>query len=1212
MPTPSRTVRVFLSSTFRDFAEERDLLVRKVFPELRRKCRERQVELVDVDLRWGITEEEAQQGKVLPICLAEIDRSRPYFIGFLGERYGSIPDVDQYDLSLLMEQPWLDEHRGGKSITELEILHGVLNNPDMAGQAFFYFRDPEYSYSKGGDYLSESPEDQVKLDLLKQRIRESGFPVVENYPDPEVLAKRVMDDLWQLIESAYPENKVPDQLDLMKRRHETYSASRQGLYIGGEEYLATLDQIMGSTMHKPVMVTGDSGGGKSTLLANWARSFSHQNPDAFVLEHYLATGADNAEATTMVTRLLREIARFTGEDLLLEGDPRKALYLFHEWLSKAGAFARQQGGKFILVLDGLDKMTGGGGLDWFPRHLPEGVSIVASCLPGLVYDAIATRMAFEQVIVTPFSRTDCEVFIHRYLEKFRKPLPQELVQLVLQHPHCGNPLFLRTLLEEMRIFGVHEQLRQKLEHYLESITIDDLFEKVLERVEADNRPADVKAVLEVLWAAKESFAEDELLEISGVPPAVWAAIHIALDDSLIGDIGRVLFCHDYMRKAVEDRYLATEEDRARIRICMAEFCAHAMQSNRKDISPYVRRNAVVHFLEAQNWDNAAAALSDVEYIEARARTQELSSMLIDYRAALHLLPEGESERQAEDARQAELDRYAREMHDYAATWTRIREGSSEAQPTLPRPVESVGFWSEEEIAAERKRISEAPNRLDILKAFRIFVATNSAPLEKYTAQEGFVANLARNHAPAGPVHEEGGRRLEPLQCVKLIRDFSIEITDDYTESGCETIFEGHVGTINAIAISTDGRRTVTGGDDKTVRVWNNDVGVCEIVLVGHNEAVTSVAVSAQGSMVLSGSYDGTLRLWNIHSGECIKTISDDMRITSVAMTPDGRYAVSAYSDYSLRVWDLFLGECVRIFNGHEGRIVSVAISSDGCRAISGSVDKTLRFWDITSGECLNVIEAHSKEITCVTASANCQKIVTGSWEEELAFWEGEIDNMDGLTITDNEHYYSEHERILRYNLSVSATSDFKIVAAVCGDGSLKLWDVNSAKCLVEFANPDTANKVAIRPDGHFFYINDDKGNIHKWNAEATGNFNMDWDEWENWMFLRKSDRNTAFDEESSHEIFDSGCSISDEFLLKGSEDSTLKLILKETGKCIAKFFLRDLSKDGNDWANSNRLIIGNTSGYGGIKQFDYKGQLRNHRVSLFRLENLDSVRISEK
>ena len=75
MNNKSRIIRVFLSSTFRDFAEERDLLVKKVLPMLRRLHHKRQVELVDVDLRWGITEEEAQQGKVLPNSLAEIDRS---------------------------------------------------------------------------------------------------------------------------------------------------------------------------------------------------------------------------------------------------------------------------------------------------------------------------------------------------------------------------------------------------------------------------------------------------------------------------------------------------------------------------------------------------------------------------------------------------------------------------------------------------------------------------------------------------------------------------------------------------------------------------------------------------------------------------------------------------------------------------------------------------------------------------------------------------------------------------------------------------------------------------------------------------------------------------------------------------------------------------------------------------------------------------------
>jgi len=64
-PTPtaqnsptSRQIRVFISSTFRDFMEERDLLVKQVFPSLRRRTQERGVEVVDVDLRWGTSQEQ--------------------------------------------------------------------------------------------------------------------------------------------------------------------------------------------------------------------------------------------------------------------------------------------------------------------------------------------------------------------------------------------------------------------------------------------------------------------------------------------------------------------------------------------------------------------------------------------------------------------------------------------------------------------------------------------------------------------------------------------------------------------------------------------------------------------------------------------------------------------------------------------------------------------------------------------------------------------------------------------------------------------------------------------------------------------------------------------------------------------------------------------------------------------------------------------------
>ena len=75
-PALSRVVRVFISSTFRDFGVERDLLMKRVFPELRRRARSRFVEVIGVDLRWGITEEESQKGDTLPICLREIERSR--------------------------------------------------------------------------------------------------------------------------------------------------------------------------------------------------------------------------------------------------------------------------------------------------------------------------------------------------------------------------------------------------------------------------------------------------------------------------------------------------------------------------------------------------------------------------------------------------------------------------------------------------------------------------------------------------------------------------------------------------------------------------------------------------------------------------------------------------------------------------------------------------------------------------------------------------------------------------------------------------------------------------------------------------------------------------------------------------------------------------------------------------------------------------------
>ncbi|MBU1171583.1 MAG: DUF4062 domain-containing protein, partial [Proteobacteria bacterium] len=156
----NREIRIFVSSTFRDMMTERDHLVKEVFPKLRKICQARGVELNEVDLRWGVTEEQAQQGKVIDICLREIDRCRPYFIGLLGERYGWIPEPSEYEKhkAIAEDFPWvkddLDERR---SITEMEIQYGVLRNPDMEARAFFYFRHPDTTPDEFKEEIDSTP-----------------------------------------------------------------------------------------------------------------------------------------------------------------------------------------------------------------------------------------------------------------------------------------------------------------------------------------------------------------------------------------------------------------------------------------------------------------------------------------------------------------------------------------------------------------------------------------------------------------------------------------------------------------------------------------------------------------------------------------------------------------------------------------------------------------------------------------------------------------------------------------------------------------------------------------------------------------------------------------------------------------------------------------------------------------------------------------------
>jgi nephrocystin-3 len=572
-----RIVRIFLSSTFRDFGEERDLLVKRVFPALRAKLKDRFVELVDVDLRWGITVEEAERGEVLPICLAEIDRSRPYFIGMLGERYGWIPPYEGYAPDLLERQPWLKKHQGGKSVTELEILHGVLKNKPMKSRAFFYFRSPVYARAKSGHYVPDTIEDRKRQLDLKQRIKDSGYSVT-GYRDPEALAKRMERDLWKLLDAEFPASKVPDAFERESMRHEAYAAPKRRLYLGGDAYIQTLNALLKQNANR-ILITGQSGGGKSALLAN--AMVKHSNSKTHLLEHYLGSSSDAADAVALVRRVIDYIRRVTGNKDPVAADTEELFESVPDWLAIASAFASKNRTRWLFVLDAIDNLNGYRDLQWFPAYLPERIQIVVSCLEGEVLEVLETKGTWDSLVVKLLDSKEQRQLLTEYLKRFNKSLSADLLNQALGHPLANNPLWLTTLAEELRLFGSHEELSFRLDTLLgapkgkdenEQPTLDDLFEHVLQRVEGDQGRKLVRDALCAIWASRAGLSEPELLEIlaphsaktgkakkaNKLPPAQWALVRNALDEMLLESGGRIIFAHGYVKTAVKDRYLPSE------------------------------------------------------------------------------------------------------------------------------------------------------------------------------------------------------------------------------------------------------------------------------------------------------------------------------------------------------------------------------------------------------------------------------------------------------------------------------------------------------------------------------------------------------------------------------------------------------------------------------------------------------------------------------
>ncbi|MBD2452007.1 WD40 repeat domain-containing protein [Nostoc sp. FACHB-152] len=117
------------------------------------------------------------------------------------------------------------------------------------------------------------------------------------------------------------------------------------------------------------------------------------------------------------------------------------------------------------------------------------------------------------------------------------------------------------------------------------------------------------------------------------------------------------------------------------------------------------------------------------------------------------------------------------------------------------------------------------------------------------------------------------------------------------------LLKGHSGKVNTLAISTDGKTLVSGGEDKTIKVWNLQTGELKRTFLGHTGKVNAVAISADSQIIASASNDKTVKIWDLNKGCLLRTLEGHTKVVrTVAISPDGQTIVSGSWDKTIKVW----------------------------------------------------------------------------------------------------------------------------------------------------------------------------------------------------------------------------------------------------------------------------------------------------------------------
>lgn len=529
MKPTTRKIRVFLSSTFRDMNDERNYLVRYVFPRVQEYCRKRFLEFYPVDLRWGITEEQSRSGLVLNACLSEIDDSRPFFVGILGSRYGWIPSIDEigsFSPSLARESDWIvDEVVKGVSITEMEIEYAVLRDMNIP-YASFFFRDENIEIPDDYKEVLHSTNAN-KLEKLKNRIlSQSKYPVY-TFTSLQEMGDRLYEQLIAMIETEYPAS-VNDGAMAIIAPHVQSLARRTKVLCSMPDVIENFDKWVQSKK-KILVVAGDPGSGSSMALAVGVADLREKYQGKIIYFDFDSLPPNSSP--------IEQFKQFIAlEENRVDPD---------EWS--------------VIALDNLTTLSIpeinelADWIDDLSINTHIAMSVAESSTPC---DIILFRFRCPSIRVHGLNEDMARDFVNNYTLQYGKRFTEEQIQKIVSSKASNSLTNLKLLLDAIISWDSYETLDKYIDDSIKSANCGNLFWNIVNGMvksysQAGLGSAFARALIAVSMLP-EGISESDLIASTGLSKGAWSAVKPGVLRFCKGNDDRMMLIYSKWRHDVRE------------------------------------------------------------------------------------------------------------------------------------------------------------------------------------------------------------------------------------------------------------------------------------------------------------------------------------------------------------------------------------------------------------------------------------------------------------------------------------------------------------------------------------------------------------------------------------------------------------------------------------------------------------------------------------